>query len=36
MAIMRRVTEINSEIIMIETMIIVDNIILCIIQIEEK
>ena len=29
MAIMRRITEINGEIIMVETMIIVGNIILC-------
>lgn len=33
MAIMRRITEINGEIIMVETMIIVGNIILCIIHI---
>lgn len=33
MAIMRRITEINGEIIMVETMIIVGNIILCTIHI---
>lgn len=33
MAIMRRITEINGEIIMVETMIIVGNIILCTIYI---
>lgn len=33
MAIMRRITEINGEIIMVETTIIVGNIILCIIYI---
>lgn len=33
MAIMRRITEINDEIIMVETMIIVGNIILCTIHI---
>lgn len=33
MAIMRRITEINGEIIMVEIMIIVDNIILCTIHI---
>lgn len=34
MAIMRRITEINGEIIMVETMIIVGNIILCTIHIK--
>ena len=33
MAIMRRITEINGEIIVVETMIIVGNIILCTIYI---
>ena len=33
MAIMRRITEINGKIIMVETMIIVGNIILCTIHI---
>lgn len=33
MAIMRRITEINGGIIIVETMIIVDNIILCTIHI---
>lgn len=33
MAIMRRITEINGEMIMVETMIIVGNIILCTIHI---
>lgn len=33
MAIMRRITEINGEIIMVKTMIIVGNIILCTIYI---
>lgn len=33
MAIMRRITEINGEIIVVETMIIVGNIILCTIHI---
>lgn len=33
MAIMRRITKINGEIIMVETMIIVGNIILCTIHI---